>query len=77
MTDPRTEQSIEWLHWYSRQYGPAQKDPTVLPRLSRVIADSLEWKIGQLHQRQLSAAPAAVLNHNFSICLKSSDRHVQ
>ena len=40
MTDPRTEQSIEWLDWYSRQYGPAQKDPTVVPRLSRAIADT-------------------------------------
>ena len=43
MADPRTEQSIEWLDWYSRQYGPAQKDPSAVPRLTRAIADYLQW----------------------------------
>jgi integrase/recombinase XerD len=43
MAEPRTEQSIEWLNWYSRQYGPPQKDPAAVPRLTRAIADYLHW----------------------------------
>jgi len=43
MADPRTEQSIEWLNWYNRQYGPPQKDPSAVPRLTRAIADYLCW----------------------------------
>ena len=43
MADPRTEQSIEWLDWYNRQYGPPQKDPSAVPRLTRAIADYLHW----------------------------------
>jgi site-specific recombinase XerD len=43
MVDPYTQQSIEWLNWYSRQYGSPQKDPSVVPRLSRAIADYLQW----------------------------------
>lgn len=43
MLDPHSQQSIEWLNWYSRQYGPPQKDPSVVPRLSRAIADYLDW----------------------------------
>jgi site-specific recombinase XerD len=42
MTDPHPQQSIEWLDWYSRQYGPPQKEPSV-PRLTRAIADYLQW----------------------------------
>jgi integrase/recombinase XerD len=43
MADPRTEQSIEWPDWYNRQYGPPQKDPSAVPRLTRAIADYLHW----------------------------------
>ena len=43
MDDPRTEQSIQWLNWYNRQYGPPQKDPSAVPRLTRAIADYLQW----------------------------------
>jgi site-specific recombinase XerD len=43
MTDPYPQQCIEWLDWYSRQYGPPQKDPAVVPRLTRAIADYLHW----------------------------------
>jgi site-specific recombinase XerD len=43
MVDPHSQQSIEWLNWYSRQYGPPQRDPSVVPRLSRAIADYLQW----------------------------------
>jgi len=43
MADPRTEQSIQWLDWYNRQYGPPQKDPVAVPRLTRAIADYLHW----------------------------------
>mgnify|MGYP001553936625 FL=1 len=61
MNDLRSQQSIEWLDWYSRHYGPVQKDPSVVPRLTRAIAAYLEWMTSvnytaasrQLHQRQL------------------------
>ena len=61
MVDPRTEQSIQWLNWYSRQYGPPQKDPAAVPRLSRAIADYFCWMTSvhytaasrQLHRVQL------------------------
>jgi site-specific recombinase XerD len=43
MTDPYPQQSIEWLQWYSRQYGPPQKDSAAVPRLTRAIADYLQW----------------------------------
>ena len=43
MLDPHSQQCIEWLNWYSRQYGPRQKDPSVVPRLTRAIADYLYW----------------------------------
>jgi site-specific recombinase XerD len=43
MVNPHSQQSIEWLNWYSRQYGPPQKDPSVVPRLTRAIADYLHW----------------------------------
>jgi site-specific recombinase XerD len=43
MVDPHTQQSIEWLDWYNRQYGPSQKDPGAVPRLTRAIADYLHW----------------------------------
>jgi len=43
MDDPRTQQSIQWLDWYNRQYGLPQKDPAAVPRLMRAIADYLQW----------------------------------
>jgi site-specific recombinase XerD len=43
MTDSHTQQSIEWLNWYTQQYGPPQKDPSAVPRLTRAIADYLHW----------------------------------
>jgi site-specific recombinase XerD len=61
MDDPHTQQSIQWLDWYSRQYGPPQKDPAAVPRLTRAIADYLDWMTSvnytaasrQLHRQQL------------------------
>jgi site-specific recombinase XerD len=43
MTDSHPPQSIEWLDWYNQQYGPPQKDPAAVPRLTRAIADYLNW----------------------------------
>jgi integrase/recombinase XerD len=43
MNDPHRQQSVEWLDWYSRQYGPPQEDPAAVPRLIRAIADYLQW----------------------------------
>jgi len=73
MDDPRTQQSIQWLDWYNRQYGPPQKDPSVVPRLSRTIADYLDWMTSvnytaasrQLHRRQLKLFLDFVKNRRF------------
>jgi len=73
MDDPRTRQSIEWLDWYSRQYGAPQKDPAVVPRLTRAIADYLEWMTSvnytaasrQLHRAQLKLFLSFVKNRRF------------
>jgi hypothetical protein len=73
MDDPRTRQSIEWLEWYSRQYGPPQKDPAVVPRLTRAIADYLEWMTSvnytaasrQMHRRQLKLFLSFIKNRRF------------
>jgi site-specific recombinase XerD len=73
MDDPRSQQSIEWLDWYSRQYGAPQKDPAVVPRLTRAIADYLEWMASvnytaasrQLHRRQLKLFLSFVKNRRF------------
>jgi len=43
MADSHVQQSIEWLNWYNQQYGAPQKDPSVVPRLTRAIADYLHW----------------------------------
>jgi integrase/recombinase XerD len=43
MADSHPPQSIEWLDWYNQQYGPPQKDPAAVPRLTRAIADYLGW----------------------------------
>jgi site-specific recombinase XerD len=73
MDDPRTQQSIEWLDWYSRHCGPPQKDPTVVPRLTRAIADYLDWMTSvnytaasrQLHRAQLKLFLSFVKNRRF------------
>ena len=43
MADRHPQQSTEWLNWYTQQYGPPQKDPAAVPRLTRAIADYLRW----------------------------------
>jgi len=43
MADPHPQQSIEWLDWYNHQYGAPQKDPSAISRLTRAIADYLQW----------------------------------
>ncbi len=73
MADPRTQQSIQWLQWYNRQYGPPQKDPAAVPRLTRAIADYLDWMRSvhytaasrQLHRRQLELFLSFVKNRRF------------
>ena len=73
MVDPLTRQSIEWLDWYRRQYGPPQKDPAAVPRLTRAIADYLDWMTSvnytaasrQLHRRQLMLFLSFVKNRRF------------
>jgi site-specific recombinase XerD len=73
MVDPHTQQSIEWLEWYNRQYGPPQKDPAVVPRLSRAIADYLHWMQAvnytaasrHLHRAQLELFLNFVKNRRF------------
>jgi site-specific recombinase XerD len=73
MDDPRTQQSIQWLQWYNRQYGPPQKDPAAVPRLTRAIADYLDWMTSvnytaasrQLHRRQLKLFLDFVKNRRF------------
>jgi site-specific recombinase XerD len=73
MLDPHSQQAIEWLEWYSRQYGPPQKDASVVPRLSRAIADYLHWMQSvnytaasrQLHRRQLEQFLSFVKNRRF------------
>ena len=73
MDDPRTRQSIQWLDWYSHQYGPPQKDPAAVPRLTRAIADYLDWMTSvnytaasrQLHRRQLMLFLSFVKNRRF------------
>jgi len=61
MTDSHIQQCIEWLNWYSQQYGPPQKDPSAAARLIRATADYLHWMKSvnyslateHLHRRQL------------------------
>jgi site-specific recombinase XerD len=43
MADRHPQQSTQWLNWYTQQYGPPQKDPSAVPRLTRTIADYLHW----------------------------------
>jgi integrase/recombinase XerD len=73
MLDPHRQQAIEWLNWYSRQYGPPQKDPAMVPRLSRAIADYLQWMKSvnytaasrHLHRMQLELFLNFVKNRRF------------
>jgi hypothetical protein len=61
MADSHIQQCIEWLNWYSQQYGAPQNDPATVVRLMRAIADYLQWmksanySLGtqHLHRRQL------------------------
>jgi site-specific recombinase XerD len=61
MADPYPQQCSQWLDWYNQQYGPSQKDPAAVPRLTRAIADYLDWMKSvnytaasqQLHRVQL------------------------
>jgi hypothetical protein len=61
MADSHIQQCIEWLDWYSQQYGTSQKDPAAFVRLIRATADYLNWMKSvnyslatqHLHRRQL------------------------
>ncbi len=61
MTDAYPPQCIEWLDGYNQQYGAPQKDSAAVPRLTRAIADYLNWMKAvnytavsqQLHRAQL------------------------
>jgi len=61
MSDFHIQQCIEWLNWYSQQYGAPQNDPATVVRLIRATADYLNWmksvnySLGaqHLHCRQL------------------------
>jgi site-specific recombinase XerD len=61
MVDPHTQQSIEWLNGYSRQYGPPQKDPAAIPRLTRAIADYLHW------MKSVNYTPASRHQHRIQL----------
>ena len=43
MADSHIQQCIEWLNWYSQQYGAPQNDPATVVRLIRATADYLNW----------------------------------
>jgi integrase/recombinase XerD len=61
MADSHIQQCIEWLNWYSQQYGAPQNDPATVVRLIRATADYLNWMKSvnysldaqNLHRRQL------------------------
>ena len=73
MADPYPQQSIEWLDWYNYQYGAPQKDPSAVPRLTRTIADYLQWMKSvnytsasqHLHRVQLELFLDFVKNRHF------------
>jgi len=74
MADSHVQQSIEWLNWYNQQYGAPQKDPSVVPRLTRAIADYLHWMESvnytptsrHQHRMQLELFLSFVKNRRFS-----------
>jgi len=61
MADSHIQQCIEWLNWYSQQYGAPQNDPATVVQLMRAIANYLQWmksanySLGtqHMHRRQL------------------------
>ena len=61
MADFHIQQCIEWLNWYSQQYGAPQNDPATVVQLMRAIANYLQWmksanySLGtqHMHRRQL------------------------
>jgi site-specific recombinase XerD len=61
MADFHIQDCIEWLNWYSQQYGAPPKDPSAVVRLIRATANYLNWMKSanyslatqQLHRRQL------------------------
>ncbi len=61
MADPHPQQSIEWLNWYNQQYGPPQKDPSAVPRLTRAIADYLHW------MKSVNYTPASRHQHRMQL----------
>lgn len=61
MIDPYPQQSIEWLDWYSQQYGAPQKDPSAVPRLTRTIADYLHW------MKSVNYTPASRHQHRMQL----------
>ena len=73
MADSHIQQCIEWLNWYSQQYGAPQKDPSAVVRLIRATADYLNWMKSvnyslatqHLHRRQLELFLDFVKNRCF------------
>jgi site-specific recombinase XerD len=61
MADSPAQQSIEWLNWYNQQYGSPQKDPSAVPRLTRVIADYLHW------MKSVNYTPASRHQHRMQL----------
>jgi site-specific recombinase XerD len=74
MADSHIQQCIEWLNWYSQQYGAPQNDPATVVRLMRAIADYLGWmksvsySLGtqHMHRRQLELFLDFVKNRRFA-----------
>jgi site-specific recombinase XerD len=74
MADSHIQQCIEWLNWYSQQYGAPQNDPATVVRLIRATADYLNWMKSvnysldaqNLHRRQLELFLDFVKNRRLS-----------
>jgi site-specific recombinase XerD len=73
MADAHPQQCTQWLDWYNHQYGAPQKDPSAVPRLTRTIADYLQWMKSvnytpasqHLHRLQLELFLDFVKNRRF------------
>ncbi len=90
MADSHPPPSIEWLDWYNQQYGLPQKDPAAVPRLTRAIADYLQWMKSvnytaasqQLHRMQLELFLNFVKNQHlhwqqlFSVNTREDFKHI-
>ncbi len=61
MADRHPQQSTQWLNWYTQQYGPPQKDPSAVPRLTRTIADYLHW------MKSVNYTPASQHQHRMQL----------